>query len=268
MIPESEVFTNKLFLNAVLPLLKVVAADVPELSAKFAKLSGVAQIAALDPDAPGGKVATHFVIESGAWTVVADQVHPAPDVELEFKSIPAMNAFFKGKIALSTLPRMRGVVARLPLFAAFMRTLLKMSSLLTVKQAPRDRDTQRLVVKCFFYLLTAGISQLNKLGHPEVARWTATSPDRVYALDVEGHPEVAAHLRVKAGKSRSGRGVYTRALPFFTLRFDSFASALGILLATDDMLEATKARRLIMDGAPEFGAQFGGFLLTVGHYVQ
>ena len=55
---------------------------------------------------------------------------------------------------------------------------------------------------------------------------------------------------------------------FFTLRFDSFKSALGTLLGTDDMLDATKNGRIVMDGGPEFGAQFGGFLLTVGSYVQ
>ena len=57
-------------------------------------------------------------------------------------------------------------------------------------------------------------------------------------------------------------------MPFFTLRFDSFKSALGTLLGTDDMLDATKNGRIIMDGGPEFGAQFGGFLLTVGDFVQ
>jgi hypothetical protein len=265
---EAELFANKLFLNSVLPLLKVIATDVPSLYSGFVGKFGVVQISALDPSAEGGKRATHFLIEDGEWTVKNDQVAAKADVELELSSVPAMNAFFKGKIAPATLPKMRGVVANPALFARFMAVLLKMSGLLTAKTAPADEATQALMVKCFFYLLTSGISQLNKLGHPEVAAWTKTSPDRVYALGIDGHPEVAAYIRIKAGKSRSGHGVYTRAMPFFTLRFDSFASALGILLGTDDMLDATKAKRLIMDGAPEFGAQFGNFLLAVGSYVQ
>ena len=57
-------------------------------------------------------------------------------------------------------------------------------------------------------------------------------------------------------------------MPFFTLRFDSFKSALGTLLGTDDMLESTKSGKLIMDGAPEFGAQLGGFLLMVGDLAK
>ena len=53
-------------------------------------------------------------------------------------------------------------------------------------------------------------------------------------------------------------------MPFFTLRFKDLDSALGILMSIDDMLEATKAGRLIMDGAPEFGAQIGEYMITVG----
>ena len=106
------------------------------------------------------------------------------------------------------------------------------------------------------------------MGHPEVKEWTLKSPDRVYAFAVNDHPEVSAFIRIKAGKSRAGRGEYKRAMPFFTLRFDSLTSALGILLSTDDMLEATKAGRLIMDGGPEFGAQLGGFMLEVGDLAK
>lgn len=51
--------------------------------------------------------------------------------------------------------------------------------------------------------------------------------------------------------------------PFFTLRFDNLDSALGILLGTDDMLEAVKTGHLIMDGAPEFGGQIGTYMLEV-----
>ncbi|MFR5040378.1 MAG: hypothetical protein ACLTDA_11050 [[Eubacterium] siraeum] len=52
-------------------------------------------------------------------------------------------------------------------------------------------------------------------------------------------------------------------MPFFTLRFDNFDSALGILLGTDDMLEAVKTGHLIMDGAPRFGSQIGTYMLEV-----
>jgi len=267
MIPEQERVTNKLLLNAVIPLLKVIANDDPKLKAKFVGLTAVFQIAAIDPENPAGKSATHFLVENGAWTVKNDQVHEKPDAELCFKSVQDMNAFMKGDMGKGIGALLKALTKKPGTFMKFLMVMLKMSSLLTAKEAPPDEPTQRLLVKSFFYLLTAGISQLNKLGNPEVKRWTETSPDRVYALAVNG-TDVAAYIRIKAGKSRSGHGEYTRAMPFFTLRFDCFKSALGILLATDDMMEATKAQRIIMDGAPEFGAQFGDLLLVVGSFVQ
>ncbi len=268
MPSQNELFTNKLFLNAILPLLKVIATDDPKLAKRFANAHAVIQISAKNPEAPGGKVATHFVVNSGEWLVHNDRTTKDPHIELEFKSIEAMNAFFKGQMNASTLPKIHGILKKTGVFASFMMLLLKMSSLLTAKAPPEDAATKALLVKCYFYLLPAGISQLNKLGHEAIHDWTSKSPDRVYALAVNGHPEVASYIRIKAGKSRAGRGEYTRAMPFFTLRFDSFDSALGILMSIDDMLEATKAGRLIMDGAPEFGAQLGEFLLTVGTFVQ
>ncbi len=262
------VLTNKIFLSAVLPLVKVIANDVPSLAKKFEGMNAVFQVSALDPDAEGGKVGTYFEVVDGEWTVKNDQVHENPDVDLEFKTLEAMNSFFKGKIGPATLPKMKGVFKKTKVFMALFMTLLKMSSLLTAKSAPDKEEDKVLMVKCFFYLLSAGISQLNKQGHEAIHDWTSKSPDRVYAWAVDGHPEVSAYLRVKAGKSRSGRGVYKRAMPFFTMRFDSLDSALGILLSTDDMLDSTKKGKLIMDGAPEFGAQIGEYMLTVAAYAQ
>ncbi len=262
------VLTNKIFLNAIVPLVKVIATDVPSLAKKFENMHAVFQISALDPDSPGGKVGTHFTVNNGEWVVCADKVATNAFVDLEFKNLEAMNSFFKGKIGPATLPKMKGALKYPKVFAALLMTLLKMSSLLTAKAAPEAEEDKLLMVKCYFYLLSSGISQLNKQGHEAVKSWTKTSPDRVYAWAVDGHPEVSAYLRIKAGKSRSGRGVYKRAMPFFTMRFDSLDSALGILLSTDDMLDSTKKGKLIMDGAPEFGAQIGEYMLTVAAYVQ
>ena len=153
-------------------------------------------------------------------------------------------------------------------FVSFVMTLLKMANVLGATEPPESEEDKALMVKCMFYLLTSGISQLNKMGHPEIHEWTSKSPDRVYALAVNDHPEVAAYIRIKAGKSRAGRGEYKRAMPFFTLRFDSFDSALGILLGTADMLESVKSGKLIMDGGPEFGAQLGNFLLLIGDLAK
>ncbi len=261
------IFTNKIFLCGALPLLKTIVADIPSLNAKFKKVHCVYQVSALDPDAPEGKWATHFVVNGDEWLVHADKVaHRVGKqkyVELEFKSVDAMNAFFKGKIGPATLPKMHGLNF-IKEFAVFMMALLKMADLLGLEAPPEDEDTKRLLVKCYFYLLSVGISTLNKQGHEEVHGWALKSPDRVYAWKVDGEESVSAYIRVKAGKTKAGKGVYKRAMPFFTMRFNNLDSALGILMSTDDMLTSVREGKLIMEGAPEFGAQIGDYMMQVG----
>lgn len=266
MLSQDAIFTNKIFLNAALPLVKTIATDVPSLAKCFENAHAVIQVSALCDEVPEGKVGMHFVVNSGEW-LVHTCLTEDPHVELEFKSVDALNSFFKGKISLGAIPKIKGI-KHAGVLVSFVRVLLKMSSLLTAKEAPADPKEQELMVKCFFYLLSSGISQLNKNGHPDVHEWALKSPDRVYAWAVNGYPQISAYIRVKAGKTRAGRGEYKRAMPFFTLRFKDLPSALGILLGTDDMLEAVKKGTLIMDGAPEFGGQIGAYMLTVAGYAQ
>ena len=259
---KEALYSNKIFLNAALPLVKVIANDVPSLKKKFENAHAVIQVSCLDPEAEGGKVGMHFVVNSGEW-LVHTCLTEDPHIELEFKSVEALNDFFKGNISLGGIPKIKGIKYAGTL-VSFVMVLLKMADLLGATEPPKDEETKELLVKCYFYLLSSGISQLNKMGHPEIRDWTTKSPDRVYAFAVDNYPQVSAFIRIKAGKSRAGRGEYKRAMPFFTLRFNNLDSALGILMSIDDMLEATKAGRLVMDGGPEFGAQIGGFMLEIG----
>ena len=259
---QEALYSNKIFLNAALPLVKVIANDDPKLRKKFEKAHAVIQVSCLDPEVEGGKRGMHFVVNSGEW-LVHTCLTEDPHIELQFKSVENLNDFFKGKITPAGIPKIKGL-KKADILISFVMVLLKMANLLGATEAPKDEETKELLVKCYFYLLSSGISQLNKMGHPEIKDWTTKSPDRVYAFAVDGYPQVSAFIRIKAGKSRAGRGEYKRAMPFFTLRFNNLDSALGILMSTDDMLEATKAGRLIMDGGPEFGAQLGGFMLEIG----
>lgn len=258
---KDDLYSNRIILNSVLPLLKVLAENRQDLGKGFVGKNALIQFSAKDNDS---KVATHFIIKEGVWSVGHGPTEK-PDVDFEFKSIPDFNRFFKGKS--NKLPKIKGVW-HLGLVIPTFKALLKMSKLLGSTTPPEKNEDKDLLVKMLFYLLTSGISQLNKAGHPEVAKWALKSPDRVYALAVNGKPELSAYIRVKAGNSKSSRGEYTRSKPFFTLRFDSVDSALGILLETDDMIEATIKERILMEGAPEFGAQMGEFMKLVGSYVK
>jgi hypothetical protein len=288
---DDAIYATRIFLNAALPLLKPIVEAKSGLAKSFKGKSGVVQVSALlgpheaeyealfgetapakaapakaGPAKAGpAKAGTHFLVEDGVLTV-AKGLHASPNVELEFPSLEALNGFFSGKS--KKLPKMKGAFASPGLFVATMKALLSMASALGAKSAPAEEGERDLLVKLYFYLLSSGISQLNKAGHPAVAKWAKTSPDRVYAWAVEGKPELSAYVRVKAGNTRAARGVYERSKPFFTMSFDSSASALGILLGTDDMIESTATSKICMLGAPEFGAMLGDLMQLVANFAK
>lgn len=270
---EEARYQSIVFLNAVVPVLKPIIAATPALARAFAGLNGVVQISALDeaaPQAGGGagerpaRMATHLVVDDGAVSVVLG-AHGAPNLELEFGSLAKLNAFFTGSPAL---PRFRGGWANRRLLVATVRSLLTMSKLLGATTPPERPEDQRLLTQCMFYLLTSGISQLNRAGHPRLRKWSSWQPDRVYQLEVDGQADLAAFVRVKGGRTRSARGRYTRSRPFFTMAFDSPRSALGILLDVDDMIESTVSSKIMMRGAPEYGAELGELMQLVGDYAK
>lgn len=261
MASGEEIYANRIFLNAVLPLLKVLIESRQKLAKSFKGKTAIVQVSAKDPD---GKVGTHFDIKDGVWNVCRGTADN-PDLELEFGSIAHLNGFFAGKS--KKLPRIRGL-HNIKLLLGVLKALMAMSNMLGASKPPESEEDKDLLVKMYFYLLSSGISQLNKAGHPDISKWIKKSPDRVYAWAVTGKPELSAYIRFKAGNSKACRGEYTRSKPFFTMRFDSVDSALGILLQTDDMIDATINERIIMEGAPEYGAQIGEYMVLVGSYAK
>lgn len=261
MITDRDLYSSKIFINSVLPLIKVIVEERPELGSKFKGKNGIIQVSA---NAENGKVGMHYEIEDGNFTVLLGVIDN-PDVELEFKNIPALNGFFSGKSM--KLPKIKGIT-KLRLLIPMVKTLLFMSSMLSAKEPPKEEDKKEFLVKLYFYLLSSGISQLNKAGHPDVSKWAKRSPDRVYAWRVIDKPELSSYIRVKAGNTKAARGFYKRSKPFFTMCFDCVDSALGTLLQIDDLVEATTTGRLIMEGAPEFGAEIGDYMMLVGDYAK
>ena len=51
-IPQEELYSNKIFLNAALPLVKVLATEVPSLAKKFEHAHAVIQVSCLNPEVP------------------------------------------------------------------------------------------------------------------------------------------------------------------------------------------------------------------------
>ena len=196
-MPSDDVrYTNKVFMAGALPLMKTIATDVPALKKKFEGVDAIYQVSARvnaeDVEA------IHFIVENGEWTVKLGEYlgQKKIDGELAFSSMEKMNAFMKGD--MTKLPKLK--IKSLSKFIKFMAVLLKMSSLLSIAEPPEnDEELSVLLCKLYFYLLSSGISQLNKLGHPAIHEWTLKSPDRCYQWEVVGHPECTAYIRIKAG---------------------------------------------------------------------
>lgn len=262
MAQDNEIYATGIVLHAVLPLLRHIAAGTPALAAAFAGKSGTIAVTAGKGDA---MVGTSFRVEDGGLVVVPGPM-PDADVAIAFGSEASMNAFFAGGI--KGLPAIRGALKRGDLFRPFLKTLLRMASLLKSKGLPKTAEDRELLVRSMFYLLSSGISRLNKLGYPSIAAWAKKSPDRVYSWSVEGRPELSAWIRVKAGNSKAGRGEWSRSRPFFDMRFESVDAALGTLLEIDDMFEASASGRIRMLGGPEYGSALGEYMMVVGAYAK
>ena len=132
MASDTTRYTNKVFMTGALPLLKTIANDVPELKKKFEGVNAVYQVSAMAN--AQDKEAIHFIIEDGEWTVKLGEYlgQQKIDAELQFSSMEKMNAFFKGN--MSALPKMK--IKSFGKFIKFMMVLLKMSSLLGIKEQP------------------------------------------------------------------------------------------------------------------------------------
>lgn len=265
-ITQSDLYAARIFLYAAVPLLKVICESEPKYGDKFKGKSFVFQISAAYERAEGGKFATHFVVEDGVWTTHAGAVHEKPDVEFAFPNLRNLNIFFSGKGM--PLPKIKGLL-KLGILVPVLMALLRMAGLMQAKDKPTDPHDQAMLCKLYLYLLPNGISQMNKLGHPDVKLVTEPSPDRAYALIIHGEDtSLKSWIRMKAGKTMSGRGEYKRSKPFLTMEFKNPDLALDILMSKADMVQYIREEKLFINGAPEFGGTVGNLLFGVAYYAQ
>ncbi len=261
MATIEEVYANRIILNAVLPVIKVIVESKAEYDKLFRGKSGKIQFSALDPE---GKAGTHLMIHKGAITVGLGLAEK-PDLEFEFPNIPHFNAFFTGKTM--KMPKIKGL-RHIGLLLAILKVLLYMPKILLTATPHEKQEDKELYVKLMFYIATSGISQLNKAGHPKVCDWTRYSPDRIIAMEVKDQPEFAAYFRVKMGRTKAGRGKYTRSKPFLTMLFDSVDSAMRIVMGVENMLDAAETGKVVLLGPPEFGVDVGNLLFLVASYTK
>ncbi len=253
MADQREVLTTRIILRAMLPVLKVVVEDDPVMKKRFAGVNAKIQFQA---DHQSETVGAFLVFTDGALSV-EQGICDNPDITLSFGTLARMNAMFTGKMVI---PGIRGFGKPILLLKVF--SLLMSLKILLPDARPADPARQRLKVKMAFYMITTALSQYNKGGDPEMVRWTSKQPERIYQITVE--PEgIAAYLRIKAGKSKAGRGKYTRRYPFVHLKFNGVSGAFPVVMNDVDMVTAMKKGYLVVEGSPEYGRDFGDFMVRI-----
>ena len=252
-MPDETLLVTRICLHAVLPVVKVLVADDPQTARRFGDMNAIVQFKAQHENGPIG---AHIRFADGGCEVV-QELAARPDLEFGFGSASQLNAMFAGKLVL---PSIYGWM-RLGLLWKVLLLLLKLKLLLP-QLKPRDRLDTQLKVKMTLYMATTALSQLNKAGDPQMAKWTGRQPERVYQWSVDGE-DIACYLKVKAGKSKAGRGHYARRTPFVHTRFRSVDDALPLLANEIDTVEAMRRGLVAVEGSPEYGGQASDFMLRI-----
>ncbi len=257
MATERDLLTARLFLRALFPVMKVVLSDVPKMKNRFKDVTAKVQFAAQNG---AGEVGAYLDFQQGNLEIVQG-ICPNPDICFGFGSVKKMNDMLAGK---PVIPKIKGFL-KLGLLIKMFSLLLSLKILMpNVK--PTTVDKKRLKIKMTIYMITTALSQYNKGGDPEMVRWTSKQPERIYQMSVD-HEEIAAYLRVKAGKTKAGRGFYKRRRPFVHMRFNGIDGALPVILNEVDMVTAVKNEYLRVEGSPEYGRDVGDFMMRIQNMI-
>lgn len=258
-VPASphEIMTARLFFNAAFPVMQVLLDDDPGMKEKFKNVAGIVQFGAKNSNE---LLACHLIFDHGTVTVVQGPAEK-PDITLTFPSVSKMNALLKGGIALPAIKGLKNAG-----FLVKVLSLLMGLSVMSPSKRPKDFTGQSLKVKMSLYMITHALSQYNKLGDPDMQEFCRRQPDRIYQFTVENGEDreyIACYLRIKAGKSKSGHGVYARRSPFVHFRFLSVEGALAVLLKKVEFVEAVEKGYVETIGSPEYACYLNDFMAVL-----
>ena len=255
---DREVLTTHLFYRAAFPVMKVLLHDDPSVRKAF---DGVTATVLFEATSPDGEVLPCTIRIADGDLSVTEAPCTDADLTFRFSSTAHLNTLLRGGLAM---PRIGGWY-RLGMVTKFMRLLLGLK-LMAPSARPTGPVKRYLKVKMSLYMITTALSVYNKLDTPEMTAWTAPQPDRIYQFVVEPYEEergIAAYLRVKAGRTKAGRGVYRRRSPFVHFRFSGVDGALAVLLKDLAFVESVEAGAVQVDGSPEYAQQLNDLMATL-----
>ena len=258
-MPDDKYVLSRIMLRAAIPLTRVLIEDDPKMREKYRGFDKVVQF--------GVKGSEDLVTVLNFVDGIPEfsfKRHDNPDVNFVFKSASHVNKFLGGKVTM--LPKIEGFFSEFGTVMKVVPLLLGLTLLLPNKK-PKDPVKRELKVKLLFYMLSSGLSQMNKAGDEEFNEFTEKMPDRVIQWTcLPDGPN--AYIRIKRGKTKAGRGLYTRRKPFIDMQFESVDSAIKVLTNEVDLVDAVKEGYLSQIGSPEYGAKLGSYMLKIDQWIR
>lgn len=253
MTMNKDLLTSELYIKAVFPVLKVLLTDDPHTRERFSDVEASVVMRARNEE---GFLGANLIFNRGELSIEEDP-NAAADLVFTFASLKQMNTFLSGGMAI---PGIRGI-RHVRLLVGFVSMLL-MLKLMLPGARPKDEHKRYLKVKMALYMVSTALSKLNKLGDPDMLEWTGRQPDRIYQLSVDD-TDIAVYLRVKAGKTKAGRGFYQRKRPFVHMKFSGVDGALKVLLKDLEFVEAVDKQYVSIEGSPEYASNLNDFMMRV-----
>jgi hypothetical protein len=253
MTDQKDLLAAELYIKAVLPVLKVLLKDDPKTAKRFAEVDAHIVFRAKYNN---GFLGANLHFNKGELFINEEEL-TSGDIMFTFSTVKKMNSFLAGGIALPTIKGFTNI----KLLSSFI-TILLMLKLMMPNARPKDEHKRYLKVKLALYMVSTALSKLNKSGDPDMTEWTGRQPDRVYQLSVAG-TDIAVYLRVKAGKTKAGRGFYTRKRPFVHMKFNGIDGALKVLLKDAEFVDAVDNKYIAIEGSPEYAANINDFMMRI-----
>lgn len=259
MATERDLLAARIFFRAVFPVIRVLLEDDPSMKKKFEGVTATVQFAAKN----GSEIMGAFLVFDKGDFSVGQGIADEADITFSFSTVEKMNSMLSGG---AVLPKISGFT-KLGLLVKVLSLLMGLKIMMPDSN-PKKPEKRRLKVRMSFYMITTALSQYNKGGDPEMVKWTEKQPDRIYQITVGGEENISAYLRVKAGKTKAGRGVYTRRRPFVHMKFSSVDGAMAVLMKECEFVSAAEKGYVSIDGSPEYGANLNDFMQRIQALVS
>ena len=250
MAAEKDILTAKLYFNAAFPVIQVLMDEDPKLHKKAVHFNRTVQFGAKNGEE---LLCCRMIFRDGHLDVEQGPAEK-PDLTLTFSSPDKMIALLKGGTAL---PHMEGNLTLLPTFLSMLMGLKVMTN------EPKTDLEKYLKAKSSLYMICHALSVYNKLGDPDFHEFCTRQPDRIYQFRVEdgdNPAKIACYLRVKAGQSKSGHGVYEQRTPFVLFRFTSVDGALKVLNKQVAFVEGVEKGYVETIGSPEYACYLNDYM--------